>query len=104
MRPLWSARHRSQYVRAPLQLEPDPRAVVEALGRKFCESHFLCVGCDQSIASQEVVKFNEWDTKPMCKHCYGRLPTSLQKKLTKYAELELKYQKQIAKEEKKSKK
>jgi len=36
------------------------------------------------------MKYFDWDSKPMCKDCYGRLPSSITKQLAKYIDIEKK--------------
>lgn len=59
------------------------------LGRKWCENHFSCFGCDKSLA-QAGSKFMEWDMKPMCAGCYQSLPTDVRRRVYNYSEIEKK--------------
>ncbi|TPX31920.1 hypothetical protein SmJEL517_g04872 [Synchytrium microbalum] len=63
--------------------------LVEALGRKWCENHLLCMGCHVNLASGKV-KFVEWDTKPFCKRCFEKLPSDVKKNVVNYADNERK--------------
>lgn len=63
--------------------------VVFALGRKWCEHHFICIGCDEDLA-QPKARFSEWDTKPCCKRCFESLKPDIRKRLNKYASFEAK--------------
>jgi len=67
--------------------------VVSAMNKKWCENHFNCLSCDLPL---QVVgmKYMEWDTKPMCKECYGRIPSDIRKSLIKYQENERKVNKE----------
>ncbi|TPX43087.1 hypothetical protein SeMB42_g02736 [Synchytrium endobioticum] len=61
--------------------------LVEALGRKWCEDHLLCMGCHVSLTSGKI-KFVEWDGQPFCKRCFEKLPSNTKKNVVHYAEME----------------
>ncbi|KAJ3277886.1 LIM and senescent cell antigen-like-containing domain protein 2 [Borealophlyctis nickersoniae] len=69
--------------------DPVTGKVVTALGRKWCELHFICMGCHGSL-SEGKAQFLEVDTKPMCKRCFEALSFDVRKNLTKYFEIEKK--------------
>ncbi|EGF79458.1 hypothetical protein BATDEDRAFT_12220 [Batrachochytrium dendrobatidis JAM81] len=64
--------------------------VVSALGTRWCEQHFMCMGCFCALADGKV-RFMEWDNKPMCKRCYEKLPSDVRKNVSKYKESEKKF-------------
>ncbi|KCV67634.1 hypothetical protein H696_05921 [Fonticula alba] len=92
-------------------LKSPQEASVPVFSRHYCRSHMVCVGCEVSLlpadidpATGKLAKdaiipppYYEWDLKPFCKNCFGELPSSVQRRLTKYAELERKYLKKHAK-------
>jgi len=71
--------------------------VVAVNGRSFCEKHFTCIGCEVDLSAAMKGKFFDWDTKAMCKDCYNKLPSKLQAKLSRYADLERKFTTSLAK-------
>ncbi|KAL2913424.1 hypothetical protein HK105_207036 [Polyrhizophydium stewartii] len=64
--------------------------VVSALGVRWCEQHFMCMGCFCALADGKA-KFMEWDNKPFCKRCYEKLPGDVRRSLSKYKEYEKKF-------------
>ena len=70
------------------------------MGKKWCENHFTCFGCDLNFNVQQAPYF-EWDLKPMCKSCYNNLPTSVKKNLEKYDQIDRKVKKRIEEQAKK---
>ncbi|KAI9183370.1 hypothetical protein H9P43_004287 [Blastocladiella emersonii ATCC 22665] len=55
--------------------------VVEAAGKQWCEDHFLCTGCDTSLAGK---MFGDWDGRPICPDCFARLPTKVRRRLNEH--------------------
>lgn len=62
---------------------------ITALGRKWCENHFTCFGCEVNLGT-DGTKYQEWDMKPMCQECHDDLPRTVRKKLIEYADIEKK--------------
>jgi len=79
---------------------PASGKVITAMGKKWCENHFTCFGCDLNFNVQQAPYF-EWDLKPMCKNCYNNLPTSVKKNLEKYDQIDRKVKKKIEEQAKK---
>jgi len=44
------------------------------LEKAYHENHFFCNQCQKPLKSGE---FTAWDSKPLCKNCYGKLPKKL---------------------------
>jgi hypothetical protein len=65
--------------------------VISAIDSKWCDNHFVCMGCFVSLSSDNV-KFVDWDNKPFCKDCFGTLGGETRRKVLKYRELEKKLQ------------
>ncbi|KAJ3367745.1 LIM and senescent cell antigen-like-containing domain protein 2 [Allomyces arbusculus] len=55
--------------------------IVDAHGKKWCEDHFLCTACDKSLAGKE---FCDWDGRPLCTPCFGKLPLKVRKRLNEH--------------------
>eukprot|EP01128_Nolandella_sp_AFSM9_P010314 TRINITY_DN7100_c0_g1_i1.p1 TRINITY_DN7100_c0_g1~~TRINITY_DN7100_c0_g1_i1.p1 ORF type:complete len:502 (-),score=67.39 TRINITY_DN7100_c0_g1_i1:243-1577(-) len=61
-------------------------------GRKFLDKayhpeHFKCSSCSKLLKDGQ---FTSWDSKPICKKCYGKLPEELRKKVEKRLKMEKK--------------
>ncbi|KAJ3261549.1 LIM and senescent cell antigen-like-containing domain protein 2 [Boothiomyces macroporosus] len=65
--------------------------MISALGSKWCEAHFMCMGCFAPLNDFERSKFMDFDTKPFCRRCYDKLPSDTKRNTKKYAESEKKY-------------
>ncbi|KAI8607777.1 hypothetical protein BC830DRAFT_1157778 [Chytriomyces sp. MP71] len=61
--------------------------VITAVGRSWCEDHFLCHTCHCNLVE---TKFTSWDTKPVCKRCYDALPRRVREALHRRTEMEKK--------------
>lgn len=48
-----------------------------ACNKKFCPEHFTCSICETKM--NEKTKFFDIDATPVCKHCYGKLPSERRK-------------------------
>jgi LIM and senescent cell antigen-like-containing domain protein 1/2 len=70
--------------------------VVDAMGKKFCEGHFVCAGCQTNLMGAGN-KFGEWDNKPLCTRCWNALPLDIRKRLNEYLKIEKKVGKEMAK-------
>ncbi|XP_078078114.1 LIM and senescent cell antigen-like-containing domain protein 1 isoform X3 [Mustelus asterias] len=55
--------------------------VVSALNKAWCVNCFACSTCNTKLTLKD--KFVEIDLKPVCKHCYERLPEDLKRRLAK---------------------
>ena len=73
--------------------------VIPAASRKWCETHFSCIGCDKNMALPGS-KYLEWDTKIMCMKCYNDIPSDVRKKLLKYMDIEKKAMQKLLKNSK----
>ena len=62
---------------------------VTALGRKWCQDHFQCVGCQINIMEAKI-RFSEWDSKPICVNCWGMLPLDIRRVFNQYSSFEKK--------------
>jgi hypothetical protein len=58
-------------------------------------------GCDKLLKKGDIT---EWETKPMCMACYGKLPKDVRKKVEKKREAEHKLALKREKEEKQKQK
>ncbi|KAJ3323945.1 LIM and senescent cell antigen-like-containing domain protein 2 [Boothiomyces sp. JEL0866] len=67
------------------------KLVISALGSKWCEAHFMCMGCFAPLNDFERSKFMDFDTKPFCRRCFDKLPSDTKRNMKKYAESEKKY-------------
>ena len=63
--------------------------VVTAAGKKWCESHFICIGCHKNLTTPGQ-KFLEWDAKITCTKCYDEIPSGIRRKVLKYIDKETK--------------
>lgn len=70
------------------------------MGKKWCENHFTCTGCNIDFSKQKV-PFFDMDLKPFCKTCYDYLPSSVRKSLEKYDQIDKKVKKKMEEQEKK---
>jgi len=52
-----------------------------ACNKKYCREHFACSLCDKKM--NEKSKFFDVDAKPVCKQCYGKLPSDIRKSIEK---------------------
>nr|XP_057938577.1 LIM and senescent cell antigen-like-containing domain protein 1 isoform X3 [Doryrhamphus excisus] len=55
--------------------------VVSALNKAWCVNCFACSTCNTKLTLKD--KFVEVDLKPVCKHCYERLPDDMKRRLAK---------------------
>ncbi|XP_024142662.1 LIM and senescent cell antigen-like-containing domain protein 1 isoform X5 [Oryzias melastigma] len=55
--------------------------VVSALNKAWCVNCFGCSTCNTKLTLKD--KFVEVDLKPVCKHCYERLPDDMKRRLAK---------------------
>ncbi|KAM4731086.1 LIM and senescent cell antigen-like-containing domain protein 1 isoform 2-T2 [Anableps anableps] len=55
--------------------------VVSALNKAWCVNCFACSTCNTKLTLKD--KFVEVDLKPVCKHCFERLPDDLRRRLAK---------------------
>ncbi|KAG7277679.1 hypothetical protein CRUP_024499 [Coryphaenoides rupestris] len=56
-------------------------SVVSALNKAWCVSCFACSTCNTKLTLKD--KFVEVDLKPVCKHCYDRMPEEMRYRLAK---------------------
>jgi len=54
--------------------EPVTSGGIKFLEKAYHENHFFCNQCQKPLKSGE---FTAWDSKPLCKTCYGKLPKKL---------------------------
>ncbi|KAI8819404.1 uncharacterized protein EV422DRAFT_568834 [Fimicolochytrium jonesii] len=69
--------------------EPAIGKTITAMGRKFCQTHFNCIGCHLPLMTSKH-GFIDWDYKPMCRRCFDVLPAELRRKMGKMQEREKK--------------
>eukprot|EP01112_Ceratiomyxa_fruticulosa_P004300 TRINITY_DN1478_c0_g1_i2.p1 TRINITY_DN1478_c0_g1~~TRINITY_DN1478_c0_g1_i2.p1 ORF type:complete len:450 (-),score=81.48 TRINITY_DN1478_c0_g1_i2:268-1617(-) len=50
---------------------------IAALGRHYHPDHFICTGCNKPLGKE----ITEWDGKPLCGGCFGKLPKEVRKKI-----------------------
>jgi len=62
---------------------------------------FVCTGCDKHLQRGNTT---EWESKPMCMGCYGKLPKEVRQKVEKKRAAEKKLEEKRQKEEKKAEK
>ncbi|CAB1327436.1 unnamed protein product [Coregonus sp. 'balchen'] len=55
--------------------------VVSALNKAWCVNCFSCATCNTKLTLKD--KFVEVDLKPVCKHCYERMPEELKRRLAR---------------------
>ncbi|XP_026128500.1 LIM and senescent cell antigen-like-containing domain protein 2 [Carassius auratus] len=55
--------------------------VVSALNKAWCVKCFGCSTCNSKLTLKD--RFVELDLKPVCKHCYERVPDELKRRLSK---------------------
>uniref|UniRef100_A0A674BQ68 LIM domain-containing protein n=1 Tax=Salmo trutta TaxID=8032 RepID=A0A674BQ68_SALTR len=55
--------------------------VVSALNKAWCVNCFSCATCNTKLTLKD--KFVEVDLKPICKHCYERMPEELKRRLAR---------------------
>jgi len=72
-------------------------AALFALGKYWHQEHYICHYCDKNLVNNDQVM--EWESKPMCRSCYFRLPTEVRKKYEKQKEMASKAQAKRDKEE-----
>jgi paxillin len=58
---------------------------IRALGRSFHPEHFNCNGCNASLAQGHY----EFETKALCKKCFGKLPSNVRKDIEKKRKAQL---------------
>ncbi|KAJ3306481.1 LIM and senescent cell antigen-like-containing domain protein 2 [Kappamyces sp. JEL0829] len=64
---------------------------IDALGGKWCENHFQCLGCFVNLSDLQRTSFLDFDGKPFCRRCYDSLPWGVRSNLKSYREKEKKY-------------
>ena len=64
---------------------------MNALGGKWCEIHFQCLGCFVNLSDLKRSKFMDFDGKPFCNRCFDKLPMNLRRSITRYNEKDAKY-------------
>lgn len=52
---------------------------ITAFNKKYCTEHFACSKCDTKM--NEKTKYFDVDATPVCKQCYGKLPSDTRKSL-----------------------
>jgi len=67
---------------------------IAAFGYHYHEEHFVCSGCEKPLG-KEIMEF---EGKPLCKPCYGKLPKDIRKRIEKKKEGEIKAQREREKE------
>ncbi|POI20373.1 hypothetical protein CIB84_015873 [Bambusicola thoracicus] len=55
--------------------------VVSALNKAWCVNCFACSTCNTKLTLKD--KFVEIDLKPVCKHCYEKMPDEFKRRLAK---------------------
>jgi len=80
---------------------PVVREAITFVDKVYHPDCFVCTGCDKILKKGDV---NEWESKPMCMSCYGKLPKEVRKKVEKKREAEKKLADQREKEDKKKEK
>jgi hypothetical protein len=53
-----------------------------ACNKKYCADHFACSICEKKM--NEKSKFFDVDATPVCKSCYGKLPSDIRKSLQQH--------------------
>ena len=53
-----------------------------ACNKKYCPEHFACSICE--IKMNEKSKFFDVDATPVCKQCYGKIPSDSRKSIQQY--------------------
>eukprot|EP01124_Arcella_intermedia_P008152 TRINITY_DN150_c0_g1_i6.p1 TRINITY_DN150_c0_g1~~TRINITY_DN150_c0_g1_i6.p1 ORF type:complete len:500 (-),score=50.28 TRINITY_DN150_c0_g1_i6:41-1540(-) len=77
--------------------EPILKNTVKFLDKAYHAEHFLCNTCQKPLKSGS---FTAWDSKPICKVCYGKLPAKLRKEVETRMKEEKKSKMRREKEEK----
>jgi len=72
---------------------------IHFLDKVYHTEHFTCSGCDCLLKKGDIT---EWEMKPMCQKCYGKLPSEVRKRVEKKREADKKIAEQRKKEEKKA--
>ncbi|KAJ3188879.1 hypothetical protein HDU85_004593 [Gaertneriomyces sp. JEL0708] len=71
--------------------EPISGSTIQAMSRKWCEKHFMCMACLSPLIGQGTSgQFVEWDCKPFCKKCFEKLPAQVRNRVGKEVEREKK--------------
>lgn len=52
-----------------------------SMNKSWCVEHFTCWLCDQSM--NQKTKFYDLDAKPVCKHCFDKLPSKVRSNILK---------------------
>lgn len=81
--------------------KPISSKAVQTLTKQWHEDCFMCVGCDKKLTGQN---FRDYDLKPMCVSCFGKLPSDVRKKAEKEATERKDAENKAKKEEEKKKK
>jgi hypothetical protein len=68
---------------------------VNFLDKVYHQEHFVCTGCDKPLKKGDI---NEWEGKPMCMHCYKKLPEDVRRRVEKKREAEKKLAKKRGEE------
>jgi len=53
--------------------------VIAALGKHYHADHFVCHGCEKPLGKE----ICDWDSKPLCPGCFGKLPKEIRKRIEK---------------------
>ncbi len=53
-----------------------------ACNKKYCPDHFACSICEKKM--NEKSKFFDVDATPVCKQCYGKIPSDIRKSLQQH--------------------
>ncbi|UJR09881.1 hypothetical protein I4U23_014103 [Adineta vaga] len=56
-----------------------PNGAYTACNKKYCKEHFTCSACETQM--NEKSKFFDVDATPVCKPCYGKIPSDIRKSL-----------------------
>jgi len=70
---------------------------VHFFDKVYHQEHFLCTGCDVPLKKGNI---SEWESKPMCIKCYGKLPKEVIDRDQRKKRAEEKFKKQQDKEAK----
>jgi len=63
--------------------------VIRACGKAYHLEHFTCSSCDVQLGGQVF----EYETKPMCKKCFSKLPADVRKRIEKKRKAQLEAEK-----------
>lgn len=51
------------------------------MNKTWCANHFSCYLCDEAM--NQKTKFYDLDSKPVCKHCFEKLPSKIRSTILK---------------------